>query len=352
MSSRRRRSSEDWQPKIAALPKAELHLHLEGAIAPETVLALAARHGVPVSPEEVAARYAVADFAGFLDTYRWVTALLRQPSDYEQIARELFFQLRAQNVLYAEVTVSVGVMLRRGQDVEANFAALERAAAAVAPLGLRVQWIFDAVRQFGGQAALEVARWAVRLRNRGVVAFGVGGDELGLPARELLPAYTCARQGGLHAVIHAGEIGGPESVREAAFLLEVERVGHGLALVHDPSLARALTRRGVTVELCPTSNLRTGALARQCGRAAVTLADHPLPAFFRQGLRLTLATDDPAIFQTTLLDEYALAHRLGLSAADQVALMEMGFQAAFLPAAERDAYCQQLRQQAQALGLL
>jgi aminodeoxyfutalosine deaminase len=337
---------------IAALPKAELHLHLEGSIAPETVVRLAAGYGVETSVEEVAARYHYGDFPGFLDAYKWVTSFLRRPADYRLIAEELFGRLIEENVIYAEVTLSGGVMLRRGQDVEANFAALLGAAERAAVKGLRVQWIFDAARQFGALEAVETALWATRLAGAGVVAFSVGGDELALSARDLQPAYELAHNAGLHALAHAGEIGGPQVVREAIDLLGAERIGHGLGVLHDPALMDDLAERGVPLEICPTSNLRTGALGRQFGPEGARLDRHPLKAFFDRGLRVVLATDDPAMFETDLLGEYRVAAELGFSPAEIARLAETSFSSALLPQAERQVYLDLFREQAETLGLL
>jgi aminodeoxyfutalosine deaminase len=337
---------------IAALPKAELHLHLEGSIAPETVVRLAARYGVQVSAEEVAARYRYSDFAGFLDAYKWVTSFLRRPADYRLVAEELFDRLIAQNVVYAEITLSGGVMLRRGQDVEANFAALLGSTERAAANGLRVQWIFDAARQFGALEAVETALWAVRLAHVGVVAFSVGGDELALSARDLQPAYELAHAAGLHALAHAGEIGGPEIVREAIDLLGAERIGHGLGVLHDPALMDDLAESGLPLEICPTSNLRTGALGRQFGSDGARLDRHPLKAFFDHGVRVVLSTDDPAMFETDLLGEYRVAAALGFSPAEIVRLAETSFASALLPEADRQAYLNKFQGEAEALGLL
>jgi aminodeoxyfutalosine deaminase len=337
---------------IAALPKAELHLHLEGSIAPETVVQLAARYGVAVTVEEVAARYRYSDFAGFIEAYKWVTSFLRRPADYRLIAEELFGRLIEENVIYAEVTLSGGVMLRRGQDVEANFAALVGEAERAAAKGLRVQWIFDAARQFGALEAVETALWAKRLAPGGVVAFSVGGDELALSARDLQPAYELARAAGLHALAHAGEIGGPEIVREAIDMLGAERIGHGIGVLHDPALMDDLAERGLPLEICPTSNLRTGALERQLGAGEAGLDRHPLKSFFDRGLRVVLATDDPAMFETDLLAEYRVAVELGFSPAELARLAETSFASALLPQAERQAYLDMFRERAETLGLL
>src|SRR6202034_1739046 len=158
---------------LDALPKAELHLHLEGSIRPETAVELAERHGVTLTAPEVAARYNYNNFGGFIEAFKWVTSFLRDPEDYALVTRKLAEELVRQNVVYAEITLSVGVMLRRMQNVEANFAAIREAAGGVLYSRLRTGWIFDAARQFGTDAAMEVARWAVKLHRSGVTAFGM-----------------------------------------------------------------------------------------------------------------------------------------------------------------------------------
>jgi hypothetical protein len=174
VSSPRPLSRDSWPARFQALPKAELHVHLEGTMEPATVVALSKNHGDALDESSVAARYATRDFVAFIEAYKWVTSYLRAPADYALVARRMCEQMLAQNVIYAEVTLSVGVMLLRKQDVEANYCAIREAAAPYQARGLRLQWIFDAVRQFGTAAAHDVAQWAVRLRDAGVVAFGMG----------------------------------------------------------------------------------------------------------------------------------------------------------------------------------
>jgi len=202
-----------------ALPKAELHVHLEGSIAPSTLVELAARHGVTLTPEETAPRYAPGTFDQFIENFIWITSFLRGPEDYALIARRFAESLQRQNVLYAEVTLSIGVMFRRNQDPAANFAALRDAAAEVP--GVQLKYIFDAVRQWGAAAAMQVARIAAELRSPDIIAYGIGGDELGLPTIDLRPVYEFVASQGMHRLIHAGEIGGPEIVRESVELLGV-----------------------------------------------------------------------------------------------------------------------------------
>ncbi len=336
---------------LAALPKAELHLHLEGAIRPPTAVELAARQGISVAPEEVAARYQYDDFASFLEAYKWVTTLLRAPADYSLATERLAEELLRQNVLCAEVTVSVGVMLWRGQDVEANFHAIREAGEKVRAKGLRLAWIFDAVRQFGPDQAMEVARLAAETKPSGVVAFGIGGDELSLPAASFRKVYEFAAASGLHRLIHAGEIGGPEAIREA---LEIgaERIGHGIAAMHSAALTEKLVESRTALEVCPTSNLQTGALARQLGLPDARIEDHPLALLVERGLDVVLSTDDPAMFHTTLNTEYALGLRLGLSPRQMASIARKSFARAFLPPAEKQALLAVFDRKRNELGLV
>src|SRR5690348_2256498 len=321
-------------PRIDALPKAELHLHLEGAIQPATALALMARYGVPATEQEVRQRYAFRNFSEFLETFKWLTSFLREPQDYALVASALAEQLLEQNVAYAEVTLSVGVMLLRKQQPEANFEALLRATEPFERRGLRLRWIFDAVRQFRAEAAMAVVESARSCRSKAIVAFGIGGDELQVPTERFRPVYDRAAAIGFHRLIHGGEVGGPEKIREAVELLGVERIGHGIAAIKDPSLMDLLTERRIPLEICPQSNLKTGALARQLARDDVRIEDHPLPALFRHGIPVVLSTDDPALFHTTLRDEYTHAAQMGLQENELEQICSMGFQHAFQPAAK------------------
>ncbi len=302
---------------VDSLPKAELHLHLEGSIRPETAIELAARYGVNLKREEVVARYNYSDFLGFLEAFKWVTSYLREPDDYALITRRLAEELLRQNAAYAEVTISAGAMLRRTQNVEANLIAINETAKSVPFARLRMAWILDATRQFGPDAAVEVARCASQLQRLGVVAFGMGGDELAGPTVNFRPAFDLARNEGLHLVCHAGEVGGPESVRE--------------------SIA--------------TSNLCTGALAKQTGKSDAALKDHPLAQFIKQGLTITLSTDDPAMFHTDLLTEYSVAASLGLSSQQLVQLAEQSLSSSFLPPEDKRHMLDEFRAAAKSLLL-
>ena len=328
-------SHREFPPKIAALPKAELHLHLEGSIRPAIAAALAVRHGVALTEDEVRQRYAYSDFTTFIDAFKWVTSFLRDPADFALVASDLAEQLAAQNVIYAEVTLSVGVMLLRKQNPQANFEAILAASEPYERKGLRLNWIFDSVRQYGADLALQVVDSAKLCNSPRIVAFGIGGDELSVATKEFRDVYKQASQCGLHRLIHAGEIGGPEKIREAVELLGVERIGHGIAAIHDTALMDLLAARRIALEVCPASNLLTGALARQLRKAAPSIEQHPLPQLLRHGIPVVLSTDDPTMFHTSLSDEYQHAHRMGLGEAELGQLVSDSFTYAFLPSDER-----------------
>lgn len=345
-------AGEPLAARIAALPKAELHLHLEGSIEPPTVVELAARYGDAIVPGQVAARYATSDFASFIEAYKWVTSYLRAPDDYALVASEVAARLLTHNVVYAEITLSAGVMLRRQQDPAANLRAVCEAVRPFESLGLRVRWILDCVRQFGPGPAMDVARIAVELRQEGVVAFGMGGDELALPASDFREVFEYAAASGLHRVAHAGEIGGADSVRDALTVLGAERIGHGIAVTRDPALAAVLRHGSVPLEICPTSNLRTGALARQIGRDQADLRHHPLPDLLRAGIPLSVSTDDPAMFATDLQREYLALLDMGLSPRELARVAAAAFQGAFLPTVEKFSYVNAFTRQATAADLM
>lgn len=276
-----------------ALPKAELHLHLEGSADAATMCELAPG----LTPEEVRARYRCADFAAFLQCFKWVVDQLKHPRDYALLVRRLLERLDGDNVRYAEVTFSAGVALRLGHDLEAVWTAL-REAAAGSPV--EVRWIVDAVRQWGPEHVRDVAGFAAAHAGSGVTAFGIGGDEARGPAEWFADSFALAREAGLRLVAHAGETTGPESVW-AALRIGAERIGHGIRAIDDPALVAHLRDHHIPLEISVTSNLITG--------AAASLAAHPLRRLYDAGVPIVLNTDDPGIFGTTLSAEYELAAR-------------------------------------------
>jgi len=335
---------------FAAMPKAELHIHLEGSIEPSTLVELAARHGVTLTPEETSPRYAPGNFDQFIQNFIWITSFLRGPADYALIARRYAESMQRQNIIYAEVTLSIGVMIRRNQDPAANFAALRDAAAEVP--GVKLKYIFDGVRQWGVAQAMEVARIAADLQSPDIVAYGIGGDELVTATIDLRPIYDFVASKGMHRLIHAGELGGPEIVRESIELLGAERIDHGISVMRDERTMDFIAARNIPLDICPTSNLRTGALARQIGRPTAGYQQHPLAFFLRRGLPVNLSSDDPGMFETTLSDEYRHAQGMGLTPSEIVQLAEAAFHHSFLPIDEKHAMLDKFHSGVAALGLL
>jgi len=336
---------------IQALPKAELHLHLEGSVEPQTLAELSRRHNTPLptdnkrydisgsgdvlSEDDVRQLYAYKDFNGFLMAFKAVTERLRVPEDYEVVAYRLMQKLRQQNVLHAEVYVSVGVIRWRDQDFLPIFEGLERGRErGLRDFGVSLLWLFDAVRHFGPEPAAEVFSLAARLRHRNVAGIGIGGDERRGPAEWFQELYKNAAAEGLRLTAHAGETGGAESVW-GALNIGAERIGHGLAIARDPDLEEVMARKQVAVEVCLSSNIRTG--------VCEALLEHPLRRFFDGGLLVTLNTDDPAMFQTTLCREYEIAEKeFGFSHDHLRELARNSFEASFLPVEKKLLYLQQI----------
>ena len=299
---------------LLALPKAELHIHLEGSVEPETLHEL----DPLTSLDEFSALYRYSDFDAFLKAFGAVGKLLRGPEDYALVTRRLLESLAAQNVQYAEIIVAAGVVLWKGQDFTPIFDAI---AGAAAGSPVKVRWIFDAIRQFGVEQAMQVAELAAARQDRGVVAFGIGGSEERGPAEWFKDVFAFAKQAGLHLTAHAGEGTSAQSIW-AALELGAERIGHGISAIEDPGLLAHLTEKSIPLEICITSNLVTGVVKR--------LEDHPVRRLYDAGVPLILNTDDPAMFQCSLLGEYELARRqFGFSEAELRGIAENGFRYAF-----------------------
>jgi aminodeoxyfutalosine deaminase len=312
-------------PFIASLPKAELHLHLEGAIEPATLLEIQHGHGLKSATlEDTEKLYRYSDFTGFLMAFKAITEHLQAPTDYELITYRLMERLKAEHVLHAEVYVSVGVCLRRKQDFVAIFEGLERGRArGERDFGISLLWIFDAVRQFGAAEAQRVAELSVQYHDRNVVGFGIGGDERQAAPELFRSVYAYCAEHGLHLTAHAGETAGPESIW-GALNLRVERIGHGFTAQQDPDLIEELAERQIPVEICVTSNLRTA--------LCCSLPEHPVRNYFDQGIMITLNSDDPAIFATSLSREYQIVQdQFGFSDEHMRELARNSFEAAFLP---------------------
>jgi aminodeoxyfutalosine deaminase len=326
---------EDLSGFIRRLPKAELHLHLEGTITPSTLVELSQRHDPrPLTLPEAEALYQFTDFTGFIEAFKAVTRRLIGPDDYELAAWRMLEALAAQGVVHAEVFISVGVIyMWRDHDLECFepiFRGLERARArGERELGLSLYWIFDAVRHFTVPEAQRVFRKAAELRvaHPSVIGIGLGGDERIAGSEPFRLLYAEARDAGLRLTNHAGETTGPGAIWEA-LSIGSERLGHVLSAIEDQALLEDLRTRKIGLELNPTSNVRTG--------VCPSFPAHPLRRLFDAGLLVTLNSDDPAFFGSNLASEYLLAHTAqGFSPSELRQLAANSFLASFLPDQEK-----------------
>ena len=316
---------------ILALPKAELHLHLEGSVAPQTLVELSRRHDPqPLTLDQVAKLYHYEDFTGFMMAFKAVAERLRIPEDYELITYELMRQLAAENVVHAEVYLSAGIVHWRKQEFAPILAGAERGRERGAKdFGVSLLWIIDAVRHFGPEKVQRVFADAAHFKssNPSIVGVGIGGDERQAAPELFRDQFIYAKDQGLHLTCHAGETVGPESVW-GALNLGAERIGHGLTAFQDRELMAVLVERQVPVEICVTSNLRTACCA--------SLEQHPLKTYFDLGVMVTLNSDDPAMFRTSLAREYALAQAaFELTDEHLRELARNSFEASFLPAEKK-----------------
>jgi aminodeoxyfutalosine deaminase len=283
----------------------ELHLHLEGTVDRETVRLL----DPGVSREAVDGAWGFTDFAGFIECFKFIAQKIRGPRDYALITARMMENLARQGVTYAEVTLGAGVVLWRGFDFRSVWRAIREAQReAEARLGIEVWWNLDAIRQMGAEHVMEVARLAGDYVGDGAISFGIGGDEVAGPAIGFREAYRYAKDAGLRLTAHAGETAGPESIR-AALGIGAERIGHGIRAVDDAELMRRLREERIPLEVCITSNVKTGAVG--------SLGAHPVRRLFDAGVPITLNTDDPGVFECDLAGEFGLAREVfGFSEAE------------------------------------
>ncbi|MFI1093135.1 adenosine deaminase [Streptomyces sp. NPDC020917] len=336
------RTAEGLDAFIAGLPKAELHVHHVGSASPRIVAELAARHpdsSVPEDPAALAEYFTFRDFAHFIQVYLSVVDLIRDPEDVRLLTFEVARDMARQNIRYAELTVTPYSSTRRGIPGPAFMEAIEDARrAAEAELGVTLRWCFDIPGEAGLESAEETARLALHGQPDGLVSFGLGGPEIGVPRPQFKPYFDRARAAGLHSVPHAGETTGPQTVWDALRELGAERIGHGTSAAQDPRLLEHLAEHGIPLEVCPTSNIAT--------RAVAVLEEHPIRQMVDAGVLVTVNSDDPPMFGTDLNTEYAVAARLlGLDRAGVAALAKNAVRASFLDApgkariaAEIDAY--------------
>jgi len=326
---------------IPSLPKAELHLHLEGSVDPPTLSELSRRHPTPLettnnryrnieesgrvfTEDEARELYQYKHFTGFMWASKVVTERLRTADDYELVTYRMMQKLHAQNVLHAEVYISAGVVQWRGQEFASLFEGAERGRQhGERDFGISLYWILDAVRHFGVDEAQRVVDEAIRLQSHNVVGIGIGGDERRAGPEQFRDVYEHAANHGLRLTVHAGETVGPDSIWAALRELKPDRIGHGLHAIDDPELVRYLADKRIPVEVCITSNVMTGC----CG----AIEDHPVRRLFEAGVLVVLNTDDPDMFRTTLQHEYEIARdSFGFSEGQLRELARNSFRASFL----------------------
>jgi aminodeoxyfutalosine deaminase len=308
---------------LTALPKAELHVHLEGSLPPDLLFELAAKHrvpGIPTSRDAVRSWYEFRDFPHFIEVYLTALDVLRGEEDFARLAHAVITDLARQNVRYAEINVSLFEHLRRGLSAEIVFAGIEAGRTAVEDEhDIAVRWVPDFSGQAGPDAGERTLDAVIEHGPSSVVGFSVAGIEV--ERDQFADVFARARAAGLHSLPHAGETHGPDRVWSAVRALGAERIGHGIGAMRDPALVEHLVETQLPLDVSPTSNVRTGAVA--------ALAAHPLPRMIEAGLLVTLNSDDPPMFGTTLLDEYRAAHRMGLSVPELAQLARNGVRSGF-----------------------
>lgn len=327
---------------IRALPKAELHLHLEGSVDPPTLSELSQRHPTPLSTsnnrytniedsgrvfteDEARALYQYGNFTGFLLAFKTVTERMRTADDYELVTYRMMQKLHAQGVVHAEVYISVGVVQWRGQEFAPLFEGAERGRKrGERDFGMSLCWIFDAVRHFGIDEARRVVDEAIRFKDSSVAGIGIGGDERRAGPAQFREVYEHASKHGLRLTVHAGETVGPEGIWAALRELKPDRIGHGLHAIEDPELVRYMADKQIPIEVCITSNVKTG--------CCLALEEHPVRKLFDAAVPIVLNTDDPDMFHTDLISEYRIVRDVfHFSEPELREVAKNSFRASFLP---------------------
>jgi adenosine deaminase len=318
---------------IREMPKVELHVHLEGATQPETLLYLAEKNGVtlPVSTvEQVREWYQFRDFDHFVDIYILISECIRSVEDIEYITREFLRGQAAQNIRYTEATYTANTHYKqKGISFEDQLAAINRARAwAAEELGVYLNLIIDISRETPLEQSIRTAEWVIAHHGDGVVALGLGGAEVGHPPEDHAPAFELALNAGVPCIPHAGETVGPESVWSALSVCDALRIGHGVRSIEDPALVDHLRERQIPLEVCPTSNVCLGVYP--------SLAEHPLPQLVEAGVYVTINSDDPPMFNTSLTQEFeAIAEAFGYGPDALQAFTLNALRAALIPPAQK-----------------
>lgn len=310
------------------IPKAELHVHLEGTITPQAYARIATRNGIDAT--DVASLFVCSDFHSFLQSFLRVVRALQQPDDFEELAYDYLARSADAGVKHVEMFLSPATQRKfvPDLDLEAMVAGVgEACRRARDERGISSLLIFDMVRNLGEPSAIDDIALALRCRQHGVVGVGLGGDERNFPARDFQNAFGRARDEGLRRTVHAGEAAGPHSIIDAIELLGAERIGHGVSARGNAHVLTLVRDRGVTIDACPTSNRVTGAVAPD--------ETHPLREFLDAGIAVTLNSDDPAFFHTTVDEEYANAPALGCGVREIASMARSSFEGSFLPESEK-----------------
>lgn len=340
-------AAPDFREFALRIPKAELHVHLEGTMQPATLLRLARRHGVDLPADDEAGLhewFRFRDFDHFVNIYLTCSKCVQEPEDFQTLVRDFMAEQARQNVRYSEVHFTVATHVQYGRNAQEIAHALwEAMAEGEARHGVRMRLIPDMVRDVGPKWGEVTLAWAVDGKTRGCVALGLTGREAVYDNEPFRSHFRLAGQEGLHTVAHAGEHGGPQAVRSALDVARAERIGHGVRSIEDPGLVEELARRGVPLEVCPSSNVFLG--------VAPSIAEHPFDRLHRAGLRLSINSDDPPMFNTTLSDEYVHLHEAFGYDADQLASFALAaLDQSFLAPAEKRRLDEEYRREIRSLG--
>ncbi len=320
------------------LPKVELHVHLEGAIPHEALFTLITKYGgdpgIP-DPQALARRFEYRDFRQFIETWSWKNRYLREYEDFSLIAELAARDMAKQNIRYAEFFYSPSLFVPKGLEVQEVTRSV--AAGLVRVPEIEIALIADLVRDYGPQREMETLEKLKEVRDLGVIGIGIGGTEHDFPPAPFAPLFREARRSGFRTTAHAGEASGARSVRDAVELLGADRIGHGTRAGEDPELLRRISSQRIPLELCPLSNVRTGVVA--------SMADHPIRDYFDRGLLISVNTDDPKMFNTSLSVEYRLLEQeCGFTKQEICSLLLLGVESSWLPRDRKESLAASFRE--------
>jgi len=327
------KNGEDLEGLIAAMPKTELHLHLEGAIPLETLYELIEKQGGDPtinSIEDLEKKLTYTDFAHFLELWVWKNTFIKEKQDFEEITYQVLHDLSIQNVKYLEAYYSPGDFLRQGLSIpEITEAIIKGKEKAYREFGIRCELIIDLVRDYGPEIGMQRVEEVTPYLGKGVIGVGLGGSEQEFPADPYASVYKEAKRRGFRLTVHAGEAAGPDSIWVAIQKLDCERIGHGVRAKEDPKLITFLKETQIPLELCVVSNVKT--------RVCESVENHPIKRYFDEGLLVTINSDDPTMFNTSLTHEYIiLAQKLKFSVQDIQQLTLNGIKASFMSNKEKE----------------